>query len=372
MAERYLNNCLRMVKANVQGDPERCKGSEIITQTIAAKTCGGKESPETKESKEMYKLEEQIMRAKIKMNISEGMGMDSQGKTADWTEEKKEGSKLLARAEMIRCWKKVREGLQKLKIPAKALFNIEIPGITHLEWAGNVTKAVRTKAEKAAFEKRIQAWRRRLSVSMDSNATKEERASLKRIMKADRPPPIVAIGIPKEKEGENKGVQIGQQRLAVKSKEIHEQLAREWHEIFNQPRTATYQEFKERFGRYVKKGHCEVGELTVEKIREAIEAMSDERSVASCGWRVVEIKQIPDLLLEPFVELMKDVEEGGEWPYFIKEIFTTMIEKEEEPEIMEVKAYKFAAPEPLGMRPINNFSPWYSIWSKARLKDMEE
>ena len=72
--------------------------------------------------------------------------------------------------------------------------------------------------------------------------------------------------------------------------------------------------------------------------------MNDERSVASCGWRVVEIKAIPDILLEPFVEPMKDVEEEGEWPSLIKEVFTTMIEKEKNPEIMDVDADEYAAP----------------------------
>ena len=48
-----------------------------------------------------------------------------------------------------------------------------------------------------------------------------------------------------------------------------------------------------------------------------------------------------------------------------------MIEKEAVPEIMEVDVTAFATPEPVAMKPINNFSPWYSAWSKIKFKDLE-
>ena len=100
--------------------------------------------------------------------------------------------------------------------------------------------------------------------------------------------------------------------------------------------------------------------------------MKNEREVASCGWRIEEMKELPDMLLEPFVKLLEDIENGGNWPRFIKEVYTTMIEKEEDPDVMEIKASEFTLPRPLDMRPINNFSPWYSAWSKARFKDMDK
>ena len=148
--------------------------------------------------------------------------------------------------------------------------------------------------------------------------------------------------------------------MMIKSRDIHEQLEKDWKAIFNQPVAASYEDFIQAYGNYVQKEECEVGELTVEKIAEAITDMSNERAVASCGWRVAEMKEIPNVLLQNFVELFKDIEGGGQWPTFMKEVYTTMIEKEADPEIMEVSANNFAAPEPLAMRPIHNFSPWYS------------
>ena len=111
--------------------------------------------------------------------------------------------------------------------------------------------------------------------------------------------------------------------------------------------------------------------LELEDLREAINSLTDERAVASCGWRTGEMKGIPDELLWPYVVLLRDIEEGGEWPEFMEQVFTTMIEREEDPDEMEVDADKFVVPKPLDMRPINNFSPWYSAWSKARFKNME-
>ena len=57
---------------------------------------------------------------------------------------------------------------------------------------------------------------------------------------------------------------IGQQGLAIKQNETPEQLKEEWHDIFNPPKTATYNELKNKYGRHIKGGHCEVGELKVE------------------------------------------------------------------------------------------------------------
>ena len=80
------------------------------------------------------------------------------------------------------------------------------------------------------------------------------------------------------------------------------------------------------------------------------------------------MKALPDAILQKFVELLQDIEEGGPWPEFAEAVFTTMIEKTEDPNAMEVEAKLMMAPEPMGMRPINNFSPWYSAWSKARFQ----
>ena len=165
---------------------------------------------------------------------------------------------------------------------------------------------------------------------------------------------------------------IGVQKIVTKSDEIHKEIGKGWHSIFNQPETGSFMEFHKRYRDYIKIAKAEVGKLEAEKLMEAAGEMKDQRAIASDGWRVEEIKQLPKAIIDIFVKLFEDIEDGGEWPTFMEEVYTTMIEKEEDPDVMEVDAEDFLIPEPMGMRPINNFSPWYSMWSKVRFRDMEK
>jgi len=372
MAERFLKKCLRLQGEKVENEMERGRPMERIEQNLAAPVSkNGKEIPRTRRGDKNCQAEERIRRAQIKLSISEGRWKDEDGKTKDWTEEQKQGSRLLARAEMIHLWKKIKGDLKTRQAKCKPLMEVGVPVKRHLDWAQNMMVAIRKKEEKEDAENRMRAWRRKINTAMDASATKEARAALRRIMKKNRQPPIVAVQMA-ENEEKGKGVRIGKKRMAVSSGEIHEQIAKAWHEIFNQPEKGTFEEFVEKYEDCIRKAKCEIGKLKVEKLKEAIDELNDDRAVASCGWRVPEMKLIPQVLLEPFAMLLEDIEEGGDWPTFMGEIYTTMIEKEDDPDIMEVAAENFAVPEPLGMRPINNFSPWYSAWSKVRFKEMAE
>ena len=94
-----------------------------------------------------------------------------------------------------------------------------------------------------------------MRMANEPGATKEERDTLKRVMRSDRPPPIVAVKIPEPGENEeNEGqsgnkyeediVKIGNSRVAITARAIHEQLEKAWRAIFNQPRKVTYEQFK--------------------------------------------------------------------------------------------------------------------------------
>ena len=50
MAERYFNESLKLINAHVRGEPERCRGAELITQTIATKVHKNGDTPATKGS----------------------------------------------------------------------------------------------------------------------------------------------------------------------------------------------------------------------------------------------------------------------------------------------------------------------------------
>ena len=229
---------------------------------------------------------------------------------------------------------------------------------------------MRKKREKNESEERIRRWRRRLSRATQPDAEKEERDVLRRVMNRPRQPPIVAVKIKAPTKKDGSWIKIEGEKIAVTSEEIHNQVTEEWKSIFNQEEKGTYKEFKERYGKHIEEKECEIGELTLESFKAAIKSMNNERAIASCGWRVPEIKRIHDEILKLYIELFKDIEEGREWPTFMKRVYTSMIEKQEDQDLEDVENFK--VPEPGGMRPINNLSPWYSVWSKARFKDMSE
>ena len=78
-----------------------------------------------------------------------GEAQDREGKTGTWSQNDMEGSRMLARAEMIKIWKKIKRGIEQGKISScKPLLRIEIPEGTHLQWAGNAITATRNKKRK--------------------------------------------------------------------------------------------------------------------------------------------------------------------------------------------------------------------------------
>lgn len=105
-------------------------------------------------------------------------------------------------------------------------------------------------------------------------------------------------------------------------------------------------------------------------MKDMIQRLNIDRSVAACGWRMAEIKELPDAILEVFRDLMEDVENNSDWPGIMLEVLTAMIPKEADPNLEEISPDGLAVPEATEMRPINNASPWYSIWSGTRFQHM--
>ena len=89
-------------------------------------------------------------------------------------------------------------------------------------------------------------------------------------------------------------------------------------------------------------------------MKEMIQRLSIDRSVAACGWRMIEIKELPDAILEVFKDLLEDIENNSEWPGILLEVLTSMIPKESDPDLEEISPDGLAVPEATEMRPINN------------------
>ena len=95
------------------------------------------------------------------------------------------------------------------------------------------------------------------------------------------------------------------------------------------------------------------------------------RSVAMCGWRTMEIKALPEEIFDLFACLFKRVEESQIWPEILLQVVTTFIPKVDDEDLDRINQKKLSCAAPEEMRPINNASPWYSIYTSLRYEQME-
>jgi len=110
MADEYIKKCLRMLGAKVKEEIERGKGMELIEENVAAEARkGNKENPQTKKGGKNHTLEEMVRKAHIKWSIGKGLQKDNKGTAKDWTESQIQGSRLIAKADMIHLWKMIQK-----------------------------------------------------------------------------------------------------------------------------------------------------------------------------------------------------------------------------------------------------------------------
>ena len=107
----------------------------------------------------------------------------------------------------------------------------------------------------------------------------------------------------------------------------------------------------------------EIPELTGKDLKRKAKEISSMRSVAMCGWRSQEIKALPEEIFDLFSCLFKQIEKSQHWPEILLQVVTTFIPKIEEEDTDRVNQKNLACPAPEEMRPINNASPWYSIYT---------
>ena len=127
---------------------ERGGKSKLVQQTLASSVDKrNMENPKEKELSRIRRLEEMTKSAIMKKRIVDDEGVNKEEKTKDWTEEKKQGKALLAKAELLMLWNKIQKELQQMKLPCKILYGTTNPKMAHMQWALNATTAKRTKME---------------------------------------------------------------------------------------------------------------------------------------------------------------------------------------------------------------------------------
>ncbi|KAJ9444444.1 hypothetical protein DIPPA_07126 [Diplonema papillatum] len=66
---------------------------------------------------------------------------------------------------------------------------------------------------------------------------------------------------------------------------------------------------------------------TVGDVRAALAKMKKAASAGMHGWRIHELQQLPNSLLEGFARVLNEVEESGEWPEELLHALVSLIPK---------------------------------------------
>eukprot|EP00666_Eupelagonemidae_sp_cell4sb_P018026 gene18026-biopygen9074 len=201
----------------------------------------------------------------------------------------------------------------------------------------------RAKLDGRARAERLAAWRRRMQESWQANkrdvhlwCADEDRAHVTMLRRPD-------------------GTYTGD------FEEIDGRGA--WSPIFrlyaDSPEPA-WEPFAERFGRYVERFEMpDLAPLTGAALRETLAKMSSRQAGGMDGWRVRELKALPEPLLDLLAGVLNLVEATGEWPAAIEQALISLIPKGE-------------GGEPLCMRPISVMSVVYRLWAATRMRDVRE
>ena len=166
-------------------------------------------------------------------------------------------------------------------------------------------------------------------------------------------------------------MESAQKTYAAETNEILQQIEKKWEPVFNRPKEASFEEFLERFRNYVQVQQCTIPEVTGKDLKNKAKEISLSRSVAMCGWRTGEIKALPEEIFDLFAILFKKIEESQIWPEILLQVVTTFIPKVDDEDLDKISQKNLACPAPEEMRPINNASPWYSIYTSLRYEQME-
>ena len=147
-------------------------------------------------------------------------------------------------------------------------------------------------------------------------------------------------------------------------------LQNSWNKLFNQQSQPEWEPFLNKFREFLVPYPCILQDITAQNLHDFIHQMSNHRAAAVCGWRVHEMKQLPIRLLEMPAELYKNIEHGQEWPAVNSFACISCLPKTE----LDVTNIKLKsgvyAPDAFDTRPISNISPWTTVYSGIRFKQM--
>eukprot|EP01064_Diplonema_japonicum_P028490 TRINITY_DN437_c0_g1_i3.p1 TRINITY_DN437_c0_g1~~TRINITY_DN437_c0_g1_i3.p1 ORF type:complete len:1363 (+),score=232.88 TRINITY_DN437_c0_g1_i3:2601-6689(+) len=119
----------------------------------------------------------------------------------------------------------------------------------------------------------------------------------------------------------------------------------------------SYEAFKARYGPYISTHDMVLQPLTGADLRAVLAKKSTRTAPGVDGWRMAELRAMPNVLLDAWAMLFNAIEVTGKWPKALLTALVTLIPKGGER-------------TPLNHRPITVTSAVYRLWACARLRDI--
>jgi len=147
--------------------------------------------------------------------------------------------------------------------------------------------------------------------------------------------------------------------LTANVDEIDDLLSEAWLPIFrmyaDKP-PPDWNTFAERFGSFTPRGPVmDEAALDAQALRKTLSKMKSTGSCGMDGWRISEIKALPDFFLHRLAEFLNIVEVEGVWPDALSQGAVSLISKGE-------------GADPLKLRPISVMPVVYRLWAATRVK----
>ena len=151
--------------------------------------------------------------------------------------------------------------------------------------------------------------------------------------------------------------------LTGEASEMDQLLRQYWLDIFQLYTCLpcpSWESFRAKYGQYIPQGyHMSREALTPQGLREVLKKMNPSTSIGADGWKVVELRKMPDCWLSWLCTLFHRIEELGRWPTALAHGLIAPLPKEE----------GFQAKD---IRPITIMSVVYRLWAGARVRELLE
>ena len=149
--------------------------------------------------------------------------------------------------------------------------------------------------------------------------------------------------------------------LTCDPNEVDELLHDAWMPIFQEHArngAPAWSDFVNAFGDCISDtSPMSCGDLNAGMLRETLRGMANKSAPGADGWRVCELKALPDILLERLAILLNLIEQTGKWPDSLMLGLVSLISKGEG-----------TAPDKL--RPITVMSAVYRLWAATRVREV--